>query len=61
LIPVEERPSHVQHWFQTWSALGWFCRSENGKDLKRNSVVAASRGPQASKNGQRRKSNSAVV
>jgi len=27
-IPAEERPSHVQHWFQTWSALGWFCRHE---------------------------------
>ena len=61
LIPAEERPSHVQHWFQTWSALGWFCRSENNKESKRNSVAAASRGPQVTKNGQRRKSNSAVV
>jgi len=61
LIPAEEQPSHVQHWFQTWSALGWFCRSENGKESKRNSVVAASRRPQVSKNGQRRKSTSAVV
>jgi hypothetical protein len=61
LIPAEERPSHVQHWFQTWSALGWFCRRENDKDPKCNPVVAASRGPQASKNEQRSKSNSAAV
>ncbi|HXN20331.1 MAG TPA: DNA-binding domain-containing protein [Candidatus Binatus sp.] len=25
-IATEERPAQVQHWFQTWSALGWFCR-----------------------------------
>jgi putative DNA-binding protein len=25
-IPPGERQSHVQHWFQTWSSLGWFCR-----------------------------------
>ncbi|HTP44878.1 MAG TPA: DNA-binding domain-containing protein [Candidatus Acidoferrum sp.] len=26
-IPAGERPSQIQHWFQTWSTLGWFCRS----------------------------------
>lgn len=25
-ISLEERPATVQTWFQTWSALGWFCR-----------------------------------
>jgi Putative DNA-binding domain len=24
-IKVADRPSHVQHWFHTWAALGWFC------------------------------------
>jgi Putative DNA-binding domain len=24
-INVADRPSHVQHWFHTWAALGWFC------------------------------------
>jgi hypothetical protein len=28
-IPPEDRPSQVQHWFQTWSSLGWFCRTAN--------------------------------
>jgi hypothetical protein len=27
-IAPEERPSQVQHWFQTWATLGWFCRSD---------------------------------
>jgi hypothetical protein len=41
-IPAEERPAHVQHWFQTWAALGWFSRA--GKNEPRhNSVAAASR------------------
>jgi Putative DNA-binding domain len=26
-IPAEDRPETAQHWFQTWAALGWFCRS----------------------------------
>lgn len=26
-IAVDERPAQIQHWFQTWSTLGWFCRS----------------------------------
>lgn len=25
-ISFEERPATVQTWFQTWAALGWFCR-----------------------------------
>jgi hypothetical protein len=25
-LAVAERPSHVQHWFHTWAALGWFSR-----------------------------------
>jgi hypothetical protein len=28
-IPPNERQTHVQHWFQTWSSLGWFCRTVN--------------------------------
>jgi hypothetical protein len=27
-IAPGERQSHVQHWFQTWSSLGWFCHIE---------------------------------
>ena len=27
-IALEERPVRVQTWFQTWAALGWFCRPE---------------------------------
>jgi hypothetical protein len=27
-IPPEERPAQAQTWFQTWAALGWFCRTE---------------------------------
>ena len=26
-IPPDERQSQVQNWFQTWSSLGWFCRT----------------------------------
>jgi hypothetical protein len=27
-IAADERPAQIQHWFQTWSTLGWFCRSQ---------------------------------
>jgi hypothetical protein len=27
-IPADKRPAQVQTWFETWSALGWFCRPE---------------------------------
>lgn len=27
-IAVAERAAHVEKWFHTWSALGWFCRTE---------------------------------
>jgi Putative DNA-binding domain len=27
-IPPSERPAHVENWFHTWAALGWFCRPE---------------------------------
>jgi Putative DNA-binding domain len=27
-IAPEQRPATVQEWFQTWAALGWFCRPE---------------------------------
>jgi hypothetical protein len=30
-IAVVERPSCVQHWFQTWAALGWFCQPDKSK------------------------------
>src|ERR1700746_3383201 len=26
-IAPEDRPAQVQSWFQTWSTLGWFCRT----------------------------------
>jgi hypothetical protein len=25
-ISADDRPGTVQHWFQTWAALGWFCQ-----------------------------------
>jgi hypothetical protein len=28
-IPLEERATSVQQWFQNWATLGWFCRPEN--------------------------------
>jgi len=27
-IPADDRPETVKHWFQTWAALGWFCRTD---------------------------------
>jgi hypothetical protein len=27
-IAPGDRPAQIQHWFQTWAALGWFCRPE---------------------------------
>lgn len=27
-ISPDDRPGTVQHWFQTWAALGWFCQPE---------------------------------
>jgi hypothetical protein len=27
-VPPSERPAHVENWFHTWAALGWFCRPE---------------------------------
>jgi hypothetical protein len=29
-IPEAERGPSVQHWFQTWATLGWFCHPEKG-------------------------------
>jgi hypothetical protein len=25
-IPLEQRATSVQQWFQNWAALGWFCQ-----------------------------------
>jgi hypothetical protein len=61
-IPPEERPVYVQHWFQTWAALGWFSRADKDKEgSRRNLVGEGAPGSKASKNGQGSKSNSAVV
>ena len=30
-IAVADRAAHVEKWFHTWSALGWFCRLEKSK------------------------------
>jgi len=27
-IPLDERPTAVQRWFQNWATLGWFCQPE---------------------------------
>jgi hypothetical protein len=27
-MALEARPTQIQSWFQTWSMLGWFCRSK---------------------------------
>jgi hypothetical protein len=46
-IATEERPAQVQHWFQTWSALGWFCRV--GDDVaERNSAGQTTPGAKVS-------------
>jgi hypothetical protein len=41
-IPSDERAANVQHWFQTWAALGWFCQHEkssrNGKLISRRTA-----------------------
>jgi hypothetical protein len=59
-IPMEERPAQVQHWFETWSALGWFCRTE-GKEPRPDSAAAAAREAKVSGNEQRNKSNPATL
>ncbi len=41
-IAAEERPAHVQFWFQTWSALGWFCGTGKNEP-RRKSADATSR------------------
>jgi hypothetical protein len=28
LTALADRPAHVEKWFHTWSALGWFCRPQ---------------------------------
>ena len=62
LIAPEERPAHVQHWFQTWSALGWFCGvDKDNQGSKRNLAGESTRGSKASKNERRSKSNSAAL
>ncbi|MHB8502599.1 MAG: HvfC/BufC family peptide modification chaperone [Candidatus Acidiferrales bacterium] len=33
-IVPEERPAQVQTWFQTWAALGWFCRPEKNRTAR---------------------------
>jgi hypothetical protein len=35
-IVPDERAANVQHWFQTWAALGWFCQPE---ESSRNSQL----------------------
>jgi hypothetical protein len=30
-VDPEELAANVQHWFQTWAVLGWFCRIEDKK------------------------------
>ena len=59
-IAAGERPAYVQHWFQTWSALGWFCHLDD-QDAKRNSTGATFRKTKVSRNAQRGKPNSAAV
>jgi len=39
-IPSDERAANVQHWFQTWAALGWFCQHEKSS---RNSRLISRR------------------
>jgi len=37
-IPADERAANVQHWFQTWAALGWFCRFDEKKSRPHRST-----------------------
>ena len=34
-IAVADRATHVEKWFHTWSALGWFCRQEKSPKNER--------------------------
>ncbi|MDP9148190.1 MAG: DUF2063 domain-containing protein, partial [Acidobacteriota bacterium] len=34
-IPEADRSPLVQHWFQTWAALGWFCLREAAKTKRK--------------------------
>jgi hypothetical protein len=60
-IPAEERPAHVQRCFQTWAALGWFCRIDHDDSQRHSAVEASSRGARASRNERPSKSNSAAL
>lgn len=35
-VAPDRRPVQVQTWFQTWAALGWFCRPEKKPAARRN-------------------------
>jgi hypothetical protein len=60
-IPAEEQPAHVHHWFQTWSALGWFCRIDDEESKRNSAEEASSRIAKVSRNERHGKSNPAVV
>jgi hypothetical protein len=32
-IAAADRAAHVEKWFHTWSALGWFCRLEKSSKI----------------------------
>ena len=34
-IAVADRAAHVEKWFHTWSALGWFCRLEKSPKIEK--------------------------
>jgi hypothetical protein len=34
-IAAAERAAHVEKWFHTWSALGWFCRLEKSPKIEK--------------------------
>lgn len=42
VIPEADRGPSVQHWFQTWATLGWFCLREDEK-AKRKAIAKKGR------------------
>jgi hypothetical protein len=60
-MATEERPAHVQHWFQTWAALGWFCRVDKDGSKHNFAGEASSRESKARRHERRGKSNPAAV
>ena len=43
-IAAADRAAHVEKWFHTWSALGWFCRLEKSSKIAKAACAEVSAG-----------------